>query len=140
MNATDTIYAVATRATRLGWLEDEEGNGYHLEDDIHDLVEVRGTLDEVTRAIVAAVAPLGRLEWSAARAGYITANAGPAGIKNQKKTPNTLRCVLIKARSTAMRAISFAYMSTVTSPVHSASKVRAVASSPAFSANWMAVK
>ena len=38
MNATDTIYAVATRATRLGWLEDEEGNGYHLEDDIHDLV------------------------------------------------------------------------------------------------------
>ena len=76
MNATDTIYAVATRATRLGWLEDEEGNGYHLEDDIHDLVEVRGTLDEVTRAIVAAVAPLGRLEWSAARAGYITANAG----------------------------------------------------------------
>jgi hypothetical protein len=76
MNVTDTIYAVATRATRLGWLEDEEGNGYHLEDNIADLVEVRGTLDEVARAIVAAVAPLGRLEWSAARAGYLTAHAG----------------------------------------------------------------
>ena len=76
MNVTDTIYAVATRATRLGWLEDEEGNGYHLEDDIHDLVEVRGTLDEVTRAIVAAVAPLNQLEWSAARNGHLTANIG----------------------------------------------------------------
>jgi len=74
MNAT--ILAIATRSTRLAWLEDEEGNGYHLEDDIQDLVEVRGTLDEVTRAVVAAVAPLGRLEWTAARAGHLTANIG----------------------------------------------------------------
>ena len=68
---------------------------------------------------------------------YITAQAGPSGIRNQKNTPNTLRWVVISDFSTARRAISVPSMPTVSIFTHSASKVRAVASSPAFSANWI---
>ena len=76
MDTTATVFAAATRASRLYWAEDEDGSGYWVRDNIEEIVDVRGTLDEVTRAIVAAVAPLGKLEWSAASAGHLTAHIG----------------------------------------------------------------
>jgi len=76
MNATATVFAAATRSTRLYLAEDEDGSRYWVRDNIEEVVEVRGTLDEVTNAVVAAVAPLGRLEWSPANAGHLTAHIG----------------------------------------------------------------
>jgi len=73
MTSTTAIYAYATTFTRR-YGADDAGGAYWDMDNIADLLEMRGTLDEVTHAIVAAVAPLGRLEWSAARNGHLTAN------------------------------------------------------------------
>jgi hypothetical protein len=75
MTSTTAIYAVATTFTRCCGVDDE-GGAYWDMDNIADLLEMRGTLDEVTRAIVAAVAPFSRLEWSATRNGHLTANIG----------------------------------------------------------------
>lgn len=75
MTSTTSIYAVATTFTRR-YGADDAGGAYWDMDNITDLLEMRGTLDEVTRAIVAAVAPLNQLEWSAARSGHLTANIG----------------------------------------------------------------
>ena len=79
-----------------------------------------------------------RARYSATR--YITAQAGPSGMRNQKNTPNTLRWVVTSDFSTASRAISPASMPTVSILAHSASKLRAAGSSPAPSAIWIDVK
>jgi hypothetical protein len=55
-------------------------DNYFVLDGVEDLIEVRGTLDQVTAAIVAAVTRFGNPEWEV-RSGYITARVSEGWVK-----------------------------------------------------------
>ena len=71
---------------------------------------------------------------------YNTAPAGPIEMSNQKNTPNTFLCVVIKAFSTASLAISSGSVSSTSCRNHSDKSLRASATSPLFKASCMEVK